>query len=406
MPLHVPAFLSLSPLSSLSLSIPLSRSLSLFNSVSHCPCPPSCSSLTLSDPLCCSLASHSHPPPSLSITLSCSPSLSFSFYPSDVCLPQPSLLHVLVFLSTSFCHSPLVLFLSLPLSCCPSLFFPPPSLCPAPCPCQSVPLFCLQSLFSPYLSFSLYLFLSAPQPFSLILFFSFCHASLFLCDPLCCSLSFLSPIICCLTCPSVSLPLSCSLSLLFIASPLCPALCPCFLLCSTSLSFSLLLSGSLSQHPAPCPSLFRSIPLSGSLSLNCFLYPSVLPPVFPCPSGLLPITVSPPPPPPPSLCLRPVTLLSLSPPTAPHLCPTPCLFSLIFSVLHPSPKFFVCISPYHCLPHRFSLYPPAQLTVPLFPSVLCPGLFPHPAAPSPSLFSSSVSVLQPSAAFSFFISLS
>ena len=123
--------------------------------------------------------------------------------------------------------------------------------------------------------------------------FSFCHPSFFLGDPLCCNLSFisflfsfLSPITCCLTCPplSVSLPLSCFLALLFIVSPLCPTLSPCFLSCSASLPFSLALVCCLSQHPAPCCSLFHSILLSGCQSLTCLLL---------CPSSCLSLSLWP-----------------------------------------------------------------------------------------------------------------
>ncbi|XP_052662461.1 uncharacterized protein LOC128150369 [Harpia harpyja] len=119
--------------------------------------------------------------------------------------------------------------------------------------------------------------------------FSLSAIPLFLCDPLRCSLSFLSPVLC-LTCPSLSFFL-------------CPAPCPYYLLLHLSVPlsvpvFSLMLHlsvilsvalvGSPSPHPAPCPSLFRSIPLSGSLSLTCFLYPSVLPPVFLVPLACYP----------------------------------------------------------------------------------------------------------------------
>ncbi|XP_076193626.1 uncharacterized protein LOC143159934 isoform X2 [Aptenodytes patagonicus] len=197
------------------------------------------------------------------------------------------------------------------------------------------------SLFSPPLSFSPYLFLSAPQSFSLVFFFSFCHPSLFVCDLLCCSL--------------LSLPLSSSL---FLSLPL-----------SSSLFLSLPLSSSL----------FLSLPLSSSsyllsylslfLCLECFflhLCPA------PCPfsfilSSILPLTFL-------SVYLRTTACLAISPcparcPVIP-LCPAPWPF---FSSCSPS-LFFLSPSLYPDLsPSSFPSVPLAcSLSFSLPPSFLIP----------------------------------
>ncbi|KAM6264767.1 uncharacterized protein M6G45_005851 [Spheniscus humboldti] len=88
------------------------------------------------------------------------------------------------------------------------------------------------------------------------------------------------------SCSSLTLsdPLCCSLALLFIALPLCPALYPCFLLCSTSLSFSLLLSLAL------YPSVLLPVPLSFAVSRfpSPYLFSISL-----CPSSCLPLSLWP-----------------------------------------------------------------------------------------------------------------
>ncbi|CAM9760138.1 unnamed protein product, partial [Bubo scandiacus] len=87
--------------------------------------------------------------------------------------------------------------------------------------------------------------------------------------------------------------------------------------------------------------------LSGSLSLTSLLDASVLPPLFPDPSGLLPIAGL-------AFFLHLSALvLSLSSSLGCccfflHLCLAACPFSLLLSVLHPLPNFlplFLAISP-------------------------------------------------------------
>lgn len=168
-----------------------------------------------------------------------------------------------------------------------TIFFSLPSLCHAPCPCQSFPLFCFQSLFSPSdcpfpCTFSLLL---SPAPSS---YSSFCHAPLFLWT-LCAvlflfflQLSVVLPVPPCLSSSVLhSVPIiSCfsSLSMFFLS-------------CSISLSFSLLLSlafypsvlltvplsFAVSHFLAPCPSPVFYMPLSFILSflVPLFCYPSL-----------------------------------------------------------------------------------------------------------------------------------
>ncbi|XP_075280129.1 uncharacterized protein LOC142361679 isoform X1 [Opisthocomus hoazin] len=268
-------------------------------------------------------------PQSRSITLSCSPSLSLPFCLPDVCVSLRSPLFVSV--SQSFCLHPSVilllllflLFFFLPVSCGTSLFFRPPSLCPTPCPCHfdlcSASHLCL---FSLSLSFSLYLFVSAPQSFSLILFFCFCHPSLFLCDPVCSSTSqFVVVLRVSLLC--VSLLLSCSLPYYLLLHPL------------------ILLSAPVFSHAPPlcrslCCSHLLSVPASCSLSFSISKYLSFWCPVphlfslsF-CPSSclfLVPLACY------PSL----IFTFSISLPPSGHSAPSLSVTNVSFSISAPLP---------------------------------------------------------------------
>ncbi|XP_075030083.1 uncharacterized protein LOC142093109 [Calonectris borealis] len=154
----------------------------------------------------------------------------------------------------------------LSLSCRPWPFFPFPSLCPD----------LHLSLFSRAISLACFL-----------AFFSFLCLYVLLCVPAFLSLPFL---------PSLSIPLFYSLLLVFfilflivpvllpvhllLSVTLCAAPCPSYLLPHLSIPvFFLVFPVSLSQYPTLWLPVFI-----------CFLYPSVLSPFFPCPSGLLPIT--------------------------------------------------------------------------------------------------------------------
>ncbi|XP_074746951.1 uncharacterized protein LOC141952858 [Strix uralensis] len=94
-------------------------------------------------------------------------------------------------------------------------------------------------------------------------------------------------------------------------------------------------SESCGQHPALCPSPFRSrLLLSASLSLTSLLDASVLPPLFSDPSGLFPIAGL------PFFLHLSASVLSLSSSLSGycfflHHCLAACPFSLLLSVLHP-----------------------------------------------------------------------
>ncbi|XP_074995236.1 uncharacterized protein LOC142076758, partial [Calonectris borealis] len=281
-----------------------------FHCVSHCPSPSSCLSLTLSDPLCCSLplffffvlhlsaglliplflsltpcASHG-----LCLSLSCYYScllLCLAFCPVVSCyIPLSHSLPIFIFLSVLLTipdfflhphHAAALIFLFLPCSpllflsllvclCCfflhlcadPCTFFFLLSLCPA----SSHYLFCLSlSVPCPLPSFLTVSSCPASSPFfpcSLPQYFFFLCSSLPL--PIivgfflqCCSTLcpfFLSLSFCHAPCVYFLIPpsLSCSPSLFFHLPSLCPAPCPCFSfrLFCLPILFSFLV-------PSPCP---------------------------------------------------------------------------------------------------------------------------------------------------------
>ncbi|XP_074994995.1 uncharacterized protein LOC142076605 [Calonectris borealis] len=207
-------------------------------------------------------------------------------------------------------------------------------------------------------------------------FFSFLHLYVLLCVPAFLSLSFL---------PSLSIPLFCSLLLVFfILFLIVPVLFPVHLLLSLTLCAAPC-SSYLLPHLSipgffcvPCPSLFRSTPLCGSLSSSVFYIPlsfllSFLVPLACYPSLLFlsfSISLS-------RSCCSPS--LSVSNGSFSISAPLPVLF-LLFSLFSILPLTFCLYISIPCLSHHFLLYPPAQLAVLLFPFVLLPGLFCHPAA--------------------------